>query len=125
MSARADRLAADLKLDTLTGMPRVLAEEACRIVTRLDRLHEQLEGDPGAWFGIIETLPDTIAEVTVDKALAEARQQATTLTGVLTRLAALLGEAPAVPVASPADEIRAARERRKEEAARKAAQAQG
>ena len=119
---RAERLAADLKVEELAGAARVLADEAVRITRRLERLDAQLEGDQDAWLHLTANLPETVAEVTVDKALAEARQQALALKGVLAELRAIQGadsgksEAPPLPTGG-ADDLAEKRKRRLAEAA--------
>jgi len=118
---RAERLAADLKTETLSGAARVLADEAVRITRRLERLDAQLEGDQDAWLHLTVNLPETVAEVQVDKALAEARQQALALKGVLAELRAIQGdagkhEAPPAP-SGGADDLAEARRKRLEQAA--------
>lgn len=97
-----------------------LETEAGRIKERLDQLDRYLQGDPAAWLAIIERMPDHVAEVTVDKALAEARQQALALATITKTLAGLGAEDAPAATADPADEIKAARER-KLAAAREAA----
>lgn len=114
MSVRSDRLAADLKVGTLSGPARVLAEEAVRITERLDNLDRSLRGDPDAWLDIVTRLPETVAEVVVDKLLSEVRQQGLALAAVLKALHALSGgsevEVPATPPADTADEVKRRRE---------------
>jgi hypothetical protein len=112
MGERADRLSADLKRTTLSGIPRALADEAVLIVGRLEQLDKTLQGDPDAWMGIVERLPAEVAEVTVNAPLAEARQQATALKAILAELAKLLGQAPAVVQPGKSDELAAARAKR-------------
>ena len=88
--------------------------EADRIKKRLDRIERQLEGDPDGWFHLTQNLPETVAEVTVDKSLAEARQQALALATIVKLLDGSSAQetGSAAPAATPADEIRAAREAR-------------
>lgn len=75
---------------TASGEPsparRVLMEEACRIADRLDRLDALLTGESDAWARF--TVSDDGAEVTVtvDKALAEARQQQLALRAIVAEL---------------------------------------
>lgn len=64
-------------------MGRALLLEACRIVDRLDRLDDQLDG--GDWLEI-ETEEGGQLTVVVDKALSEARQQAVALKGVVAEI---------------------------------------
>lgn len=86
-----------------------LEQEATRIKQRLDRLEAQLAGDQDAWFHITEKLPDTVAEVTVDKVLAEARQQAIALNTIVKTLAALSDEKPQANSEDPEDQLKAKR----------------
>lgn len=74
----------------------VLAEEACRIVDRLDRLHGQLEGG-GNWLQLETREGFTEVTVVVDQALAESRQQAVALKGIFTELRQATSRRPASP----------------------------
>ena len=97
--------------------------EFVRLKERQDQLALVLAGDPAAWLTIVERMPDSVGEVTLDKAVAEARQGALAMATILKTLEATAGEsaAPATPVSSPADEVRLARERKLKEAAAQAA----
>lgn len=106
---------------------RVLAlkTEAARLKDRLDVMNRQIEGDQDAWWQITTNLPETVAEVIVDKILAEARQTALALATVIKTLDALEAgqeQSSSSPVADPADEVKAARERKLKEARARAAQ---
>lgn len=94
--------------------------EADRIKARLDELDAQLRGEP-AWLDFAVNLPETVAEVTVDRLLGEARQQALALATIVKTLdgTAAKVEAPAGAV-DPSDEVR----QKREEKARAAAAAQ-
>ena len=110
-------LAEDLQLATLAGPARALAEEACRIKARLDKLEAIITGDDDSWLTVTEVAGDL--EVTINRPLAEARQQALALRAVLAELRAVQGVQPAesaAPVADPADDLAAARERKRKEA---------
>jgi cell division septum initiation protein DivIVA len=105
---------------------RVLAlkTEASRLKERLDTMQRQIEGDQDAWWHITTNLPESVAEVVVDKVLAEARQTALALATVVKTLDALevgKDQTPANPVVDPADEVKAARERKLESARARAA----
>lgn len=105
---------------------RVLAlkTEATRLKERLDTMQRQIEGDQDAWWRITTNLPETVAEVTVDKVLAEARQTALALATVVKTLDALEAgqeQTPVKTVADPADEVKAARERKLKDARARAA----
>lgn len=91
--------------------------EADRIKARLDELNRQLTGDP-SWLDFAVNLPETVAEVTVDRVLAEARQQALALATIVKTLdgTAARAEAPAAAV-DPSDEVRNKREQKQREAA--------
>jgi hypothetical protein len=79
--------------------------ELDRLKERQDWLDKTLQGDPAAWIQIIERLPDHVGEVTVDKAVSEARQGALAM-ATITKTLAQLGESlPAVPVADPVDKL--------------------
>lgn len=104
---------------------RVLAlkTEASRLKERLDVMQRQIEGDQDAWWRITTNLPESVAEVTVDKVLAEARQTALALATVVKTLDAMEAgqeQAPAHPVVDPADEVKAAREKKLAEARKRA-----
>lgn len=105
MGERAARLATEIKRDTLTGIARALADEAVLIVERLEILDATLQGDPAAWLGISMRMPAEVAEVTVNAPLAEARQQATALKGLLAELSKALGTEVVAPPASKADDL--------------------
>jgi DNA-binding GntR family transcriptional regulator len=98
-----------------------LETEADRIKGRLDQFHAQLSGDPDAWLDITVRMPDTVAEVTVDKVLAEARQQALALATIVKALdgAAAREDDGTAAAEDPADAL----QRRREEKARAAAAA--
>lgn len=84
-----------------------------RLKERADRLDAQLMGHPDSWLEIQLRMPDTVAEVYVDKALAEARQTALAMATVLKTLQALAGEkTPEVSAVDPVEEARKAREDR-------------
>lgn len=113
MGERAVRLAEEIKRDTLTGIPRALADEAVLIVERLEHLDAVLQGDPAAWLQVLDRMPPGYAEVVINAPLAEARQQATALKGLLAELSKALGQALAVPAASATDEVKQKREDRR------------
>lgn len=81
------RLWRDLEGPRLSGARRDLALEACRIVDRLERLDDFLRGREDAWLKFHARNEDgSIVEVVVDKALAEARQQAIALKQIVSEL---------------------------------------
>jgi hypothetical protein len=101
-----------------------LVTEAGRLKERLDRLNLQLQGDPDAWLEIVQRMPPDVAEVTVDKPLAEARQTALALATVVKTLdGTATGEEAPGKSEDPADEIQRKREEKRKEAARGLAQA--
>lgn len=104
---------------------QALELEFVRLKERQDHLDATLQGDPAAWIRIVERMPDSVGEVTLDKAVAEARQGALAMATILKTLdGTAVAEAPAGPVTSPADEIKAARERKLKDAALSAVAAQ-
>lgn len=112
--SRAERLAADLKIDSLSGPARALAEEAVLIVGRLETLDHILAGSEDEWLGIQQRLGSEVATVTINAPLAEARQQAIALRAILDTLARLAGTEPVAPPVSRTDEVARKRaERRK------------
>lgn len=113
MGERADRLRQDLKVDSLAGPARALAEEACLVLERCEQLDRVLQGDPDMWLGIQSRLGSEVAEVTINAPLTEARQQGLALKALLAELAKIQGVAPAeVPPASKSDELAARRAER-------------
>jgi len=104
---------------------RILAleTEAQRLKDRLDILNRQIEGDEDAWWQITTNMPGDVATVEVRPVLAEARQYALALATVSKTLDALEGseQAPAVPVADAADEVKKRREQKLAEARKRAA----
>ena len=94
-----------------------------RLKQRQDRLAAALAGDPDAWLSIVERMPPTVAEVTIDKAVAEARQGALAMATIVKTLdgTAANGGSIAAPGQSPADEIQKRRKEKQEKAAREAA----
>lgn len=83
-----------------------------RLKERADQLDRQLQGHPDAWLDIQLRMPDTVAEVYVDKPLAEARQTSLAMATVLKALTALTGEDAKPASADPMDELRKRREER-------------
>jgi hypothetical protein len=91
--------------------------EFVRLKERADHLDAVLQGDPAAWIKIVERMPDSVGEVTLDKAVAEARQGALAMASILKTLdGTAVADTPAAPVASPADEIKKRREDKLKEA---------
>jgi hypothetical protein len=68
------------------AMQMVLLLEACRIADRLDRLDAKLRGEDREWLELDEREDGRTVFVIVDKALAEARQQATALKSIVAEL---------------------------------------
>jgi hypothetical protein len=83
--SRGQRLYRELSAGAdLTPGQLVLLEEAARITDRLDRLDVQLDG--GDWLRLRLSPRSGDVIVIVDKALAEARQQATALKQIIAEL---------------------------------------
>ena len=81
------RLWRELSGDSLAGGRRNLALEACRLSDRLDKLDDFLRGHEDTWMRFHSRNEDgSIVEVVVDKALAEARQQAVALKQIVAEL---------------------------------------
>lgn len=89
---RAERLAA-------------LEVEAGRVKERLDTLEAFIQGEQDAWIRITVNLPETVAEVTVDKALSEARQQALAYATICKTIVALTEEEAGEKAGSPESEF--------------------
>ena len=73
-------------------LQRVLLIEACRISDRLDTLDRQLHGE--AWLRFRHDESGAEVTVYVDRVLAEAREQATALRGIVADLTKTLAKAP-------------------------------
>lgn len=112
MGKRAEALATQIKLDTLTGIARALADEAVLTVERLEHLDRILQGDPDAWLDIVQRMPPDVAEVTINAPLAEVRQQAMALKALLAELSKALGHEVAVPAATSFDDLAKKRQER-------------
>lgn len=97
--------------------------EADRLKARLDTFARQIDGDQDAWLSIVEQMPPTVAEVIVDKILAEARQTALAYNTVVRTLAQMQGTT-ALPVAAadPVDQLGSKRQEKLREAQERAAQ---
>lgn len=79
------RLWDEMSGDGLSGSRRVLLEQACRIVDRLDRLEAILNGRDRSWL-TLEIGDDGELTLSVDKLLGESRQQAIALKQILAEL---------------------------------------
>jgi hypothetical protein len=117
LDERGRRLYREFTADgPLAGGERVLLEEACRIADRCDQLDGFLRGREGAWMRFHARNEDgSIVEVVVDKALSEARQQASTLKALVAELRASRAgkkEEPK-PEATRRDELAKRREERR------------
>lgn len=90
-----------------------------RLKRRQDKLERTLQGEPDAWLDIVARMPSDVAEVTVDKVVAEARQGALAMATIVKTLdgTAVKDDAPAAPVKDPGDEVAAARAERHRRAA--------
>lgn len=98
--------------------------EFARLKRRQDELERVLSGDADAWLSIVERMPDSVGEVTLDKAVGEARQGALAMASILKTLDGTeKAEAPAAPASTPADEMKKRREAKLKEAATGLAQA--
>lgn len=96
---RGIRLWQDMASAGLGPAHRVLLEEACRIADRLDRLDAILDGRED-WLKLDVGDDGSQVRVSVDGVLAEARQQATTLRGLVAELRAALPKATPTPKAN-------------------------
>lgn len=88
--------------------------EAERIIGRLAELAKDIEGTSDSWLGIQERLGGDVAEVVINKPLAEARQQAATLAGIIRTLDGTVpAETPPGDTGpDPGEKAREAREKR-------------
>lgn len=96
-----------------------LETEAERLKERLDVMNAQIAGDQDAWLHLALKMPETVAEVYVDKVLAEARQHSLALTTVVKTLESLKDEG-AGQQESAEDEL--VKRRKARDAARSSAQ---
>lgn len=76
-------------------MQRLLLLEACRIADRLDRLDEQLQGEP--WLRFLADEEGAEITVTIDKPLSEARQQAGALKALVAEYRQASSAKPSTP----------------------------
>ena len=114
MSARAERLRADLVVDTLTGIPRALAEELVLTLERMEQLDKTLQGDADVWLGIRMKLGSfDVAELTITAPLAEVRQQGAAFRGLVAEFVKVTGAEVATPVTGAADDLKKRREERR------------
>lgn len=87
LRSRGRRLWAELTTDDEPDPTEVvLIEEACRIVDRLDKLDAILGARDKAWITLQVPEDGSVAEIVVDKALSEARQQQIALKQLLSEL---------------------------------------
>ncbi len=85
-----------------------LEREFDRLAERQDRIHATLSGDPAAWLGVQQRMGSEVAEVTLDKAVAEGRQGALAMASILKTLDGTApAEAPATPGGDMTDEVSA------------------
>lgn len=93
----------------------VLAEEACRIADRLDRLEALLAGDGKEWARIEFAARSDRKEIRLvfDDALAEARQQANALRQIVTTLGVGRASEKASKELSALDQLAAKRKDRR------------
>lgn len=76
----------------LPPMAMVLLVEACRITDRLDTLDDNLQGGQSQWLDLEVDNEGNTATVIVDKALSEARQQATALKQLVAEIRQFAGK---------------------------------
>lgn len=103
MSAGSERLAADLGVAKLTGPARALAEEIVRTKHRLDTVDDLLTGKQ-EWVDLLVRTPDTVAEIVLDKPIAEARALMLAMANAMKTLAAMQPDQAQV-VVDVADEM--------------------
>ena len=112
LGTRGRRLWRDLDADNLPPAQRTVAEEACRLADRLDKLDDILRGDETVWMRFHSLNEDgSIVKVVLNTALAEARQQQVALKQLVAELRQSKAETPKQE-ASLEDELAAARRRR-------------
>jgi hypothetical protein len=103
LGARGRRLWREVCAEgTMRPTELVLLEEACRLADRLDRLDRILRGDDAEWMRVRPVDDGQVYVVVLDKALAEARQQAATVKQILAELRASRAATPVRGRAAPA-----------------------
>jgi hypothetical protein len=101
-----------------------LESEFERLKERADKLDRILAGSEDEWLGIQEKLGGTVAEVTINAPLAEARQTALAMATINKTLESLgVGQEASTATEDPADALARRRKEKQEEAARGLAQA--
>jgi hypothetical protein len=101
LSVGGQRLYDEVALgNALSPMTLVILLEACRIVDRLDQLDRQLYG--GDWLRFRRREDELHVVVHVDRALSEAREQATALRGLLADVEQAVAH---LPVQSPSNGV--------------------
>lgn len=83
--------------DSWSPGERVLLEEACRIVDRLDRFDALISGDMTAWLSIDWPFKDSPAALVINSVVGEARSSAAELRQIVKQLALPASEAEAKP----------------------------
>lgn len=105
-----------------TARRAALELEFERLKQRADTYERMLAGSEDEWLQVQIRLGGEVAEVTLDKTLAEARQNALAMATILRALDGAKVEASAAPAADPSDEIGRRREARLKEAQQAAGQ---
>lgn len=101
---------------TLDPLRRTLLEEACRLADRLDRLDATLTGED-AWLHFQANDDGSEVTVIVDKALAEARQQAVALKQIVSEFRQSTAAPTTAKEGSVLDQLAARRKTRLADAA--------
>lgn len=96
---------------TPTERRQALETQADRIKLRLDGLNRQLSGEPDAWLKIVQQMPADVAEVVVDKAIAEERQLSLAYATIVKTLESL-SSGPVATASEEEDPIEKARKDR-------------
>lgn len=116
LGERGTQLWLDLrKQGTFDPSERVLIEEACRIVDRLDKLDDLISGDAETWVDLLQERGDPeSSRLVINAPLAEARQQALALKQIFTELRQIRGQAadPDAAGGGGGDELAAQRAKR-------------
>lgn len=84
LGERGQEIWQQARKDVSGALQVALLLEACRIADRLDTLDRQLHGE--AWLGFRHDESGAEVTVYVDRVLAEAREQATALKGIVVEL---------------------------------------
>lgn len=106
--SRSEAFRAEVDVD-LTPTDRVLLDEACRLMDRIDHFDRLLSGESEAWSTVADFEGNRPSVLVISSLVSESRQHATELRQVLKALASSDPAKGAVPVVSELNRLRARR----------------